>query len=165
MTAERAPAWPHAVLAAGGGFLIAVLWFDLMFDVQVRGHVAAPATLPEATLASIAQYYRRVTTDAHPMQQLIGIVMVVTVLGAGWTLRRPGQRWLRRTALVSCAVPIGLAAVRVFPNAVRLGMRADSLAEQSALARAIYADHVRCLVAILVFTAVQIVLAARRAPR
>lgn len=27
-----------AFVTAGGGFLLAVLWFDLMFDVQVFGH-------------------------------------------------------------------------------------------------------------------------------
>ena len=49
------------VLAACGGFLLAVLWFDLMFDVQVLRHGSA-AVLPEPVLASIAGYYRRVTT-------------------------------------------------------------------------------------------------------
>ena len=37
-----------AVAAAGAGFLLAVLWFDLMFDVQVRGHDGAE--LPEDVL-------------------------------------------------------------------------------------------------------------------
>ncbi|MBK8331826.1 MAG: hypothetical protein IPL07_05445 [Acidimicrobiaceae bacterium] len=28
----------HAAITAGVGFLIAVLWFDLMFDVQIVAH-------------------------------------------------------------------------------------------------------------------------------
>jgi hypothetical protein len=28
----------HIFAAAGAGFLLAVLWFDLMFDVQTRKH-------------------------------------------------------------------------------------------------------------------------------
>ena len=28
----------NAAASAGAGFLLAVLWFDLMFDVQVLGH-------------------------------------------------------------------------------------------------------------------------------
>ena len=49
--------------APAAGFLLAVLWFDLMFDVQVS---ATPAgELPEQVLASIAGYYRRVTTTAR----------------------------------------------------------------------------------------------------
>ena len=58
-----------AFVTAGAGFLLAVLWFDLMFDVQAlphRGH-----ELPEHTLASIAGYYRRVTTTARPMNRLV----------------------------------------------------------------------------------------------
>ncbi len=45
----------HACAAAGAAFLTAVLWFDLMLDVQTRGH--AGDTLPNETLASIAAYY------------------------------------------------------------------------------------------------------------
>ena len=63
----------NAFVAAGAGFLLAVLWFDLMFDVQVlRGQ-------PDAAVASISAYYRRVTTDARPMNVLIGAAMA----GAG----------------------------------------------------------------------------------
>jgi hypothetical protein len=62
----------NAFVAAGGGFLLAVLWFDLMFDVQTRKH--GGAQLPADVLASISAYYRRVTTDARPMGQLIALV-------------------------------------------------------------------------------------------
>ena len=66
-----------AVACAGAGFLLAVLWFDLMFDVQAlrRGD----GELPEAALASIAGYYARVTTAARPMNRLIAAVMLVTL--------------------------------------------------------------------------------------
>ena len=151
---------PHALLAAGGGFLIAVLWFDLMFDTQVLGHGEAPV-LPEQVVASIAAYYRRVTTDAHPMQQLIAAVMAVVVFMGAWNLRQRSHRMLRVLAVLTSVVPIGLAAARVFSAAVRLGAGIGSPAEQSALARAIFRDHVFCLGSIVAFTAIQIVLATR----
>src|ERR1035438_9232371 len=66
-----------AFVTAGAGFLLAVLWFDLMFDVQVLGHAEGP--LPEGALASIAAYYGRVTTSARPMNRLIATVMVGTL--------------------------------------------------------------------------------------
>jgi hypothetical protein len=158
----------RAVLAACGGFLLAVLWFDLMFDIQVLRHAPAPAPLPEATLTSIARYYARVTTDAHPMQRLIALVMATTVLGSAWSVWTTPRRILPWVACLSATVPIGLAAARAFPNAVRLGAGTASLAEQSALARAIFADHVICLPAIVAFTVLQIVLLTQRpshAPR
>ena len=144
------------VLAACGGFLLAVLWFDLMFDVQVIRHGAG--ALPEEVLASVAGYYRRVTTEAFPMNRLVAAVMLVTVGGsaAAWA-RGGGRRWRGRAALLSAAVPVGLAALRVVPNAVRLGTRADSLDVQSQLARAICYDHLICISAIGVFLALQLV--------
>lgn len=67
----------HTIAAAGAGFLLAVLWFDLMFDVQTRKH--AGDLLPPEVLASISAYYRRVTTDAYPMNRLVALVMVLTL--------------------------------------------------------------------------------------
>src|ERR1700693_70181 len=67
----------HSFAAAGTGFLLAVLWFDLMFDVQTRGH--AGDVLPPQVLASISAYYRRVTTAAYPMNRLVALVMLLTL--------------------------------------------------------------------------------------
>ena len=63
----------NSFVAAGAGFLLAVLWFDLMFDVQTHKHPADP--LPPEVLASISSYYRRVTTEAYPMNRLVALVM------------------------------------------------------------------------------------------
>lgn len=41
-----------AFVTAGAGFLLAVLWFDLMFDVQVLGQ--REPELPDQRLSSIA---------------------------------------------------------------------------------------------------------------
>jgi hypothetical protein len=152
-----------ALLAACGGFLLAVLWFDLMFDVQVLGHAAAPAPLPDETLASIAHYYARVTRGAYPMHLLVALVMATTVLGSLWhvgRMPREPRTWL---ACLLAVTPIGLAVLRVFPNAAQLGMRVGTLGEQSALARGIFADHVFCWLAMAAFTALQIVAFSRSA--
>jgi len=144
-------------LAACGGFLLAVLWFDLMFDVQVLPYRGAPL-LPEDVLVSIAAYYRRVTTDAFPMDRLIAAVMLITVAGSVYVLLRARtHRWRAGLALTLCAAPITLAAVRVLPNAVRLGTRADSIAVQTELARTICDDHLICWVLIGAFVALQLI--------
>jgi hypothetical protein len=67
----------HAFAAAGAGFLLAVLWFDLMFDVQTRKHKGD--VLPPEVLTSISAYYRRVTTEAWPMNRLVALVMLLTL--------------------------------------------------------------------------------------
>jgi hypothetical protein len=143
------------VVSAGAGFLLAVLWFDLMFDVQVLRH--ARGDLPEAVLASIAGYYRRVTTEARPMNRLIIVAMAATLIGVVVQLvRADAPRWVSAISIVTAAVPIGLAATRTVPSAVRLGTRSDPPAVQSALARSICREHLFCLASIAVLLVTQI---------
>ena len=152
----------NALLAAGGGFLLAVLWMDLMFDVQVLRHRGQRGPLPEEVLNSIAGYYRRVTTSARPMSHAVGAVMATTVAGSALELvRGTGPRALSLLALLLCASPAALAYRRVVPNAVRLGARADAPETQSALARAICRDHLLCLAAIVLFVGLQLAESAR----
>lgn len=150
-----------AVLAACGGFLLAILWMDLIFDTQVLGQKRENGALPEPVLASIASYYRRATTDSFPMSRLIAAVMgigVVTCVAALFV--GGGALLLRLLALTLLAGPVGLAATRVVPDAVRLGSRKDEPATQSALARRICRDHLVCLAGIAGFIAVELALAA-----
>jgi len=140
---------------AGAAFLICVLWFDLMFDVQVRGHDGD--TVPAAALASISGYYRRVTREAWPMNRLIAVVMLLTVIvivleiGFGRY-----QRWIEWISLFAAVSAIGLARVRTIPNASRLGKGSDSPEEQSRLARAIYKDHIYCIAAMTIVLVLQL---------
>src|SRR5262249_4058880 len=137
----------RALAAAGLAFLAAVLWFDLMFDVQARGHRGD--VLPAAVLDSIAAYYARVTTAARPMNRLIALVMLVTLAAlVGVLIRGDLPACQGPLSPLLAAGAIGLAGVRTVKNAVRLGTQADSRAEQSRLARLILRDHIDCLVAI-----------------
>jgi hypothetical protein len=122
-------------------FLLAVLWFDLMFDVQTRGHTGE--LLPPEVLTSIATYYRRVTTDAYPMNLLVSSVMMLTILSlCAEIYEGKTRRWVSWGSLAILSVGVALALTNTVPSAVRLGSMADSLAVQSELAREIYSDHV-----------------------
>jgi hypothetical protein len=149
-------------LVGSGGFLLAVLWFDLMFDVQVVGLPAE--NVPEEVLASIAAYYHRVTTAADPMGRMVGLAMLFTVIGAAAQLRhRAIPRSVRVGAFLSCVLPVGLAILQIVPDAVRLGARADPITVQSGLAHSILRGHVLCFASILAFCVIE-VYAASRAP-
>jgi hypothetical protein len=144
------------MICAGAGFLLAVLWMDLMFDVQVLATPDGSSPVPEAVLASIAGYYRRVTTDAAPMGRLIGIVMAATLLMTGvQALRSRAPIWLRVLPPLLILVPLVLVTTRVFPNAVLLGARSVSNEEQSLIARAVLADHLFCLACIVLLLLLQ----------
>jgi hypothetical protein len=125
--------------AAGLGFLLAVLWFDLMFDTQTRAHAG---DLPPEVLASISGYYQRVTTDAYPMNRLVASVMVLTLVAICVQIAQGGKRWwVAWASLAIVGFGVVLTLTRTVPNAVRLGSAVDTLAVQSSLARAIYHDH------------------------
>ena len=81
----------NAFATAGVGFLMAVLWFDLMFDVQTRKH--RDGLLPPEVLASISGYYRRVTTEAFPMNRLVALVMLLTLVVYGVEIVWGGYAW------------------------------------------------------------------------
>jgi len=144
-----------AFVSAGAGFLLAVLWLDLMFDVQVLRRPAGD--LDEPVLASIAGYYRRVTTTAAPMNRLVAAVMLLT-LGAIVAEIAAGHApaWVGWVSLALAAVPIGVAGARTVPSAVRLGARRDPPPRQSELAHAICRQHLFCLGSIAALLVVQL---------
>ena len=144
----------HVYAAAGAAFLIAVLWFDLMFDVQAgrSGAVLAPDVLN-----SISAYYRRVTIEASPMGRAVSLVMLLTVAAivAGWAL---GQMrwWIAAVSLAASGLGMGLALVRTVPAAQRLGRAADPPEVMTKLARQTLLDHrisIAAMAAVLILQA------------
>lgn len=117
-----------------------LLWFDLMFDVQTREH--SGDVLPPEVLGSISAHYRRVTTEAYPMNRLVGCG------DAADTCRHLRRDRARRKSVVD---RLGLIAVggkwfRAYddarsPNARRLGGGKDTADEQSRLARGVPRSH------------------------
>jgi hypothetical protein len=146
----------RVLAGAGAGFLLAVLWFDLMFDVQARGH---GSEIPADVRASIAAYYARVTTAARPMNRLVAAAMSSTIVAL--VVEVAQNDYPRRRAAFSLVLvlgAVGLAASRTVPNAVRLGRQADPAPRQSQLVRMILAEHIVC------FTAIGAVLVLQLAP-
>ena len=126
--------------AAGAGFLLAVLWFDLMFDVQSRKHASDP--LPTEVLASISAYYRRVTIEAYPMNRLVALVMLLTLVAiVAELVEGVHPWWIGWVSLALAGSGVVPTLTRTVPNARRLGRALDTPEIQSTLARAIGRDH------------------------
>ncbi|SRX95125.1 hypothetical protein MSP7336_03389 [Mycobacterium shimoidei] len=146
------------LLTACSGFLLAVLWMDFIFDAQVFGHRNAREELPEPVLASIAGYYHRATTTSQPMGRLIMIVMAILLGALGfWAVRRREPGWVIAVSAVLAGAPILLALIRTVPNAIRLGNRVGSPADQTRLARSVARDHLLCLGFMFAFLALWVV--------
>jgi hypothetical protein len=145
----------HPLATAGLGFLLAVLWFDLMFDVQLYRY-RHEADVAPSVIESISTYYRRVTTDALPMSRLVMVAMLAAIVGLVGQLIDRGGRWFLIAALPTAVIPMALAAVRTVPAAVRLGSRSDPLPRQGELARTIFRDHLVCISMIAVALGLQL---------
>jgi hypothetical protein len=137
------------ILTACAGFLLAVLWMDLMFDSQTGLRGPDP---DESVLTSISAYYHRATTTSQPMGTLIAAVMGILLVSLGIEVWRGGRPvWVLMTSAVLAGGPVLLALLHTVPSAVRLGRRDGTPAEQSRLARAIYRDHIVCLAGMALF--------------
>lgn len=140
------------LLTACSGFLFAVLWMDLIFDVQVLRRRPATPDLPETVLASVAAYYHRATTSSRPMGRLIALVMVILLAALVFQAAHghdPG--WLLVFSAALAGIPTMLALTHTVPDAVRLGRRADHPSEQTRLARSVCRDHLLCACCMLGF--------------
>jgi hypothetical protein len=143
-------------ITAGAGFLLAVLWFDLMFDIQVVPH--RRGDVPREVLSSMSRYYARVTTAASPMNRLVAAAMVATVASVIIALARGDDpAWLFWVSLPLIAAPVALAGGRTVRNAVRLGAGRDPASRQSQLAKAILLDHLLCASSIATLLALQLI--------
>ena len=145
----------HSFAAAGTAFLLAVLWFDFIFDVQVARH--REETLPPEVLASISAYYRRAVIDARPMGHLVGLVMLLTLAAiVAEIVRGEGPAWIGIVSFAGTATAFALAVLRTVRNAAALGRRDGSAQSQSRLARMIFRDHLFDLVVIAAILALQL---------
>jgi hypothetical protein len=137
---------------------------DLIFDTQVLRHRGADE-LPEPVIASIAGYYHRATTTSRPMSLLIALVMAILLGALGFhAFRGDDPGWLVGIAVVLAGVPILLALIRTVPNAVALGNRVGTSAEQSRLARSICRDHLMSLGCMSAFLVLWVVTASPGTP-
>lgn len=144
----------HVFAASGAAFLLAVLWFDLMFDVQTRRQAAG--ALPADVLASISAYYRRVTTEAWPMNRLVALVMLLTLAAiAAEIVEAANPWWIGWISLLLAGTGAVFTLGRTVPNARRLGAARETPEELSKLARSVCRDHVLSFARMLVVLGLQ----------
>ena len=144
----------EAFVSAGAGFLLAVLWFDLMFDVLVLR--SRERMLPEDVLAPIAGYYGRVTREARRMNKLVAGVMAGTLAAIVVQIARGDDpAWVGWASLALLAPAVVRAGTHTFPAAARLGAGHDPPELQSAIARSIFRDHVVMVPLIVAVIAIQ----------
>jgi uncharacterized membrane protein len=133
----------QAFATAAAGFLLAVLWFDLMHDGLARGD--GPT---DDGLLTIQRYYRRVTTDAFPMNRLVlGAMLALLVSLVAELVGSSVPTWAPVVSLVLAVPPIVLSR-----KIVAMAKSVPSAAD----AKVILRDHVLCFVAMSAVVFVQL---------
>ena len=115
------------LLTACSGFLLAVLWMDLIFDVQVlpTPRCGTPRTRTRLHRGLLPPGDHHLAAD-EPADRL---VMLILLAALGFQAARghdPG--WLLVVSAILAAVPVLLALTHTVPSAVRLGQRTDAVA-------------------------------------
>jgi hypothetical protein len=126
------------ILFACIGYLIAVLWIDLIFDTMVLPYHNSKEPLPEEVLATMAAFFKRITLKPRLIYVVMISMWAIIILQI---VQSSVPAWIAWASLVLTTVPTGYATARVMPAARRLGTRADSLEKQSELARSLFSMH------------------------
>jgi hypothetical protein len=144
------------IATLGGGFLLAILWMDLKFDLMAWTLLREGTPLTPEALATIVSYYAQATLSEQGSFPLISVVMVATLIAVLMQLRSSDPLWQRVLGLLLVFPPVILAAVKIVPEATSLGLDPHTAAEQSALSLSILKAHLYCLASVIAFLALQI---------
>jgi hypothetical protein len=91
------------------------------------------------------------------MNRLVALAMLATLASLVIQIARGDRpRWVGWVSLALAAGPIGLAAARTVPSAVRLGAATDPGDVQLRLARSIYRDHLLCWASVSALLAIEL---------
>lgn len=150
--------WAHVIQAITGGFILAVLWFDLKFDLLAYPHMMYGVELAGQDLATIKSYYLQVLSMERAGFPLITIMMLACIIATLFeSIRgRHISPWRRIAAPLLVIPPILLAGIRVVPTAGTLAQSTASHADQVTLSVAILQDHLFCFVSISCFLLLQV---------
>lgn len=130
------------------GFLLAVLWMDLKFDLLLLPHIRAGEPASQETLNSIAAYYHRALAAERSTFMLIVMMMFVGLVACVWQVIRTKTvpRWMRAALLLLYAPPVVLAVLRIVPIAGRLALQEADIDTQGALAKEVLFAHTYCFI-------------------
>ncbi len=134
------------------GFMIAVLYMDLVFDLSALPHRRDKGPLPPEVLDPIAMYYRYITRNPY----LLMFVMLTTLVCViAQIVYRSVPRWAGYASLVLILVAMAGGTAKVIPTAQRLATAKDPVEARSRMVHSMLPFHLLLLISILLLAAVQ----------
>lgn len=137
------------------GFLLGILWLDLIFDVQTARSGRLGGRAREDALAVVSTYYRHATGGLPAMSHVIAALMLATL--ASIVVQLVGDTtpdWVAWLSLVATGIPIARAGTNTVPCAMKLGAAATE--ERALLARRVLWDHVIAIIGLTLALLVQL---------
>lgn len=134
------------------GFMLAVLYIDLMFDVSAVPYRRTNAPIPGEVVESIASYYRRITQNPYVLMFVMLTATACIVAEIAYDLV---PRWVGYSSLVFMAIVVLAGGARVIPMAQRLASGKDAEDKRTRLVHSMLPGHIVLLISILLLALVQ----------
>ncbi len=133
------------------GFMMAVLYVDLMFDVMSASHRGA-AVLPPEVLDPITHYYGRITRNPFV---LIFVMFTATSCLVAEVAYGLVPKWASYSSLFFMGLSLLTGTLKVIPTAQRLGSGRESAEARTRIVRGLLPFHLVLLINILILAAIQ----------
>jgi hypothetical protein len=134
------------------GFMIAVLYIDLQFDILALPYRGAKGPLSTDVLEPIASYYRCITKNPYLLMFVMLTTLICLIAEVMYDLV---PRWAGYTSLFLMGLSMSVGTFKVIPTAQRLAAGKDPVDEQTRMVRSIFPFHIVLLISILSLAAVQ----------
>jgi hypothetical protein len=135
------------------GFMIAILYIDLQFDLLALPSKGSGGPVPSGVLAQIATYYGVITKNPYLLMfvMMTALVSIITQI-----VYAQVPTWAGYSSLVLMLLAMGGGVVLVIPTAQRLATDKDSIDERTRMVYGMFPSHMFLLVCILSLAAVQL---------
>ncbi len=134
------------------GFMIAILYIDLMFDVSAVPYRRTNAPLPGHVMDMVASYYRNITRNPY---LLMFVMLTATLCIVAEIVYNLVPRWVGYSSLGFMGIGMVGGVVKVIPTAQRLAAGKDPEDTRTRLVHSMFPSHVVLLISILMLALVQ----------
>lgn len=134
------------------GFMIAVLYIDLQFDISALSHRRTEGPLPADVLEPIASYYRCITKNPYLLMFVMATTLTCILAQIVYGLV---PRWAGYASLCLMGLSMSIGTFKVIPTAQRLAAGKDTVDAQTRMIHGMLPFHIVLLINILLLAAVQ----------
>ncbi len=134
------------------GFMLAVLYMDLVFDISALPYRRSGTNLPKTILDPIVIYYRYITKN--PWLLIFVILTAASCIAAQLAFHLVSRRiGVVSGFLIGFVMLVG--TLKVIPTAQRLASGKDDEERQTRMVHSLFPYHVLLLIGVLLLTVVQ----------